>query len=263
MGGNLARQLQTKGIERSQGVIGQTKTDAKARQAARVEQVDTGLSYEFPSGMVGEFGFTSIDVDAGLAFASPGAAWFGLNSWNVPEDTNAQEVYWTGYNVFMAPCDCTGAGLDTARFPAPAGGYVPWGDQTAVTANTRNTHAYLVIGVNLPCRVGTWQAGPTLFPGVANTADGKRIARAELVQRQAIRFPPGNFIATGTIASVRQIENKLPQAIRLVNGMRLDVALVVGVHVVNGKASVSAIAGHVVGNVSFGMRFSETNFQPS
>lgn len=182
--------------------------------------------------------------DAGLSY------WYGLRSIDVGK-AFAQQIRVLGLHYRILPADVNGVGLAGMSNP------LPWGDAAGLSAA-------ILIGVNLPCRVGAWslarcyaqglnvgglplwQRNTGAIDGSASDPDLPRLLFGPL------RFPTGTF---GDVSpNVAESDISLQgDCAPLVLGDRLDVALVVYAgYVANrtgqiaGFAQVDLVLGHTI-----------------
>lgn len=222
--------------------------------ADRIKSLEQPLSYDFPTFGRVPFGFTGLDVPFGLGIPVTDAAWFGLTSINVEEDTG-QEVYWTGYTLEQSPGDTAGTG-DVNRYVA--GNFIAWGELAGCPSS------YIVIGPKLPMVLNAWTNGPVLFPGlnVPAAGNGKQIQFAGMDDVQAFSTPLGNVNAAGSGRRFL-IENTTPMALRLSQGSRLDVAFVCTAATANSAPPANAVLfGFAYGHVKLGRRIAGASFTP-
>lgn len=191
------------------------------------------LAPVFPTTFVVPAGFCLVPVPAGLSIPQGMQAWYGLRRVTIGRDT-AGELSLFGAEIEMLPPDVDGA----------ANGVIdrtPWGDTVGATAA-------IVVDINLPFTAeGAWTAAPAHIPGIEGFA-GSPPPHTRVVQPGSpgyfiVRhFPPGKFTDT-TPAQKTVISSAAPYIMRLPEGSRLDVALVVARTYVHNLPSAKVLVG--------------------
>lgn len=187
----------------------------------------------------------SLEVgDAGLSY------WYGLRSIDVGKSF-AQQVRVLGLHYRLLPCDVAGVGLAGMSNP------LPWGDAAGLSAA-------ILVGINLPCRVGTWALARCYAQGLnigalpiwqRNTGQIDGTAADPDLPRLLfgpLRFPTGQF--SDVSPNVAESDVSLQgDCAPVVLGERIDVALVVYPgYVANrngqiaGFAQVDLVLGHTI-----------------
>lgn len=232
-------------------------TKATQRLADQAAAVERGLTYQFPTTKILPALYAQVDVPAGLVFNDGEGAWFGLNV--ITAAQLGQGVQWTGLNCTLWPCDVAGTGRPSPFAAAGAGGYLAWGD-TSVTTNQRNTHAYIVAGVNMPwVEYQKWRGGPRLA-GQTQTTAQNNYAPQSASERRYVPFPPGLFPTTTTTAAKAVIENTLPLQIPITEGTTFAIALCIAPRAINNLGAAASLACAIDVTASFGYRYTDRVF---
>lgn len=182
--------------------------------------------------------------DAGLSY------WYGLRSIDVGR-AFAQQIRVIGLHYRLLPCDVAGVGYPGMSNP------LAWGDATGLSAA-------VLIGVNLPCRVGAWTLARSYAQGVNITALPNWQRNTGVIDGAAadpalprllfgpLRFPTGQLsdVAPNVAESDISLQGDCAP---VVLGERIDVALVVDTaYVANrtgqlaGFAQIDLVLGHTI-----------------
>ena len=161
--------------------------------------------------------FRAIEIPANLTISAGSAAWYKLESLAALQ--GGQEFVATGVHFSLLPCDVTGDG-DGSGLSSLA-----WG-------TTSGLGAAIVIGIDLPGALNTWEAGPGTVTGIDDASTMPAAARlARTRQRPWIHaqtFPSGQLADTQGIPWKKDFGRSFGGALaRVTNGHSLDVSLVV------------------------------------
>ena len=160
--------------------------------------------------------FIAVDAFATLA-AIPGgftipagqSALFGLVNATIGE-TLADNQVLQASAMTMLPCNPDGVAVNGEASPAA------WGTDLGLGAA-------VVVGVDLPIKLGEWTGGSVYLPGVETAGDTRLNGESKYLDHWT--FPTGK-IGTAPVQKVTVPRNYAPNAFRLIEGDRLCVALV-------------------------------------
>lgn len=205
--------------------------------APQLLNTDRELLYQFPQLLTYPFGFRSLPL-ANLTVPAGNDAWYGLAE--VSPKTFGSQLVWTGYRVELSAMNPDGA--DDGEFNVgSANAPAAWGYDYGIGAA-------IVMGINLPCTLGAWTAGPAGVPFVRSSSGPFDPATRD---RLVMHFPTGKQNDTPK-PSLLRANQTTPLAHPIPDNARVMVALVVNRAWINGITNASGITGRVYGELYFG-----------
>lgn len=212
------RLLAAHGVTLAAGTVASEAADA------RDQRPDSPVAAEYPTMITIKGGFTRIPIGSAVTIPTGQAAWYPLVRLELGNGGRPGLAVF-GLTLTMTSPDIQGSGGGLAGTSTP----LAWG-------NKQGEGAAVVLGTDLPTKVGQWAAGPCQEPGVVASGNGLYNATSRSNEIWAATFPPGAYSDPVPVKWIIAPSFQ-PYVVRFTPGRRLEVALAINGSTISGISS--------------------------